>query len=102
MLSLSDILNIKISRFINVAANGIISFFLWLNNIPVCLSPCLCMCGHVCVYVIYTPHIFIHAPVDDIYVLAIVNSAPINTGVYVTLQIKVSSRYAQEWDCWVI
>ena len=72
--------------------------FLWSNNIPLYLSLCLCMCGHVCVYVMYTPHIFIHAPVDEhlgfFHGLAIVNSAPINTGVHITLQIKISSRYA--------
>ena len=36
-LSLSNLLNMIISRSIHVAANGIISFFLWLSNIPVCI-----------------------------------------------------------------
>jgi len=30
------LLSMIISRFIHVAANGIISFFLWLSNIPLC------------------------------------------------------------------
>ena len=37
------------------------------------------------------------------HVLAIANSAAMNTGVHVSLSILVSSvLYAQQWDCWVI
>ena len=36
------------------------------------------------------------------HVLAIVNSAVMNTGVEVSLSILVSSVLAQHWDCWVI
>ena len=40
-LSLSDLtsLGVIISRSIHVAANGIISFFLWLSNIPLLWPP---------------------------------------------------------------
>ena len=58
---LSGLLNMIISRFIHVAANGIISFFLWLSNVTrlpepfVCwwtfrLLPCLICCKQWCVY----------------------------------------------------
>ena len=36
------------------------------------------------------------------HILAIVNSAAMNTGVHMALSILVSSLYAQQWDCWVI
>ena len=58
---------------INVAANGIILFFLWLSSIPL----------HVC-------HIFfIHSSVDGclgcFQVLAIVDGAAVNTGASLLL-----------------
>ena len=37
-----------ISRSIHVAANGIISFFSWLNIIPLYIYVCVCMCVCVC------------------------------------------------------
>ena len=41
-----------ISRSIHVAANGIISFFLWLNKIPLCV--CVCVYTYVrCLYLTY-------------------------------------------------
>ena len=36
-------LNIIISRSIHVAANGIVSFFLCLSNIPLCVCVCVCV-----------------------------------------------------------
>ena len=39
-------LNILISRFILVAANGIISFFLWLSNISLYLYLYICIHTH--------------------------------------------------------
>ena len=36
------------------------------------------------------------------HVLAIVNSAAMNTGVHVSLSILVFGVYAQQWDCWAI
>ena len=52
-LSLSDIsLSIILSMSIHLAANGRISFILWLSSIPLCVYVC------VCVYIyIYTPHL---------------------------------------------
>ena len=71
-----------IFRCIHVAANGIISFFLWLSNMPL---------------YIYMYHIFIHSFVDGhlgcFYVLAIVNSTSVNIGVHVSFQIMVFSGY---------
>ena len=76
-----------ISRSIHVAANGIISFFLWLSSIPLCVRACVrvCVCVCACVRVcvcwvgqkvrsgfsvtshmpyICMPHLFIHSSVD--------------------------------------
>ena len=54
---------------------------------------CVCVCVCVCV-----SHIdFIHSSVNGhsccLYVLAIINSAAMNIGVYVSFQIRVLSRY---------
>ena len=80
-----------ISSCICVAANDIISFFLWLCNIP------LCKC---------TIH-FIHLSVDGhlgyFHVLATVNSAVMNIGVHVLfLKHSFVWIYGQEWDCGII
>ena len=48
--------------------------FLWLNNIPVCV--CVCVC--VCVYT--TSSLFVHL---SMVASMLVNSAAMNTGVYV-------------------
>ena len=73
-------LRMIISRSNHVTANGIISFFLWLSNIPSRTHARVCVCVHI-----YT-HLF-HSSVDRhlgcFHVLAIVSSAVVNTGVHV-------------------
>ena len=70
-----------ISRYIHVAANGIVSFFSMSEK-----------------YIVYMYHLFlIHLSVNGhlrcFHVLAIINSAAMNTGVHVSFQIRVFSRY---------
>ena len=68
-----------ISKHIHADAHGIISFFLWLSNIPL--------------YIGTTSSLSI-PPLMDIYVvLAIVYSSAMNTGVHVSLWIMVFSGY---------
>ena len=53
-------LSIMPSRSIHVARVGKISFFLWLNNIPlwcVCVCVCVCVCTHTHIF-------FIHLSID--------------------------------------
>ena len=73
-----------ISRSIHVAANGIISFFLWLWVIFHCI--------------IYMYHIFfirssVNGHLGCFHVLAIVNSAAVSIVVHVSFQSMVFSRY---------
>ena len=81
-----------ISRFICVAANGIISFFLWLSNIPLCVCIYVCVCVYICIS-IYTPHIFTYSSVDRylgcFHIFATVNSVVMNARAHGPFQIKV-------------
>ena len=68
-----------ISRSVHVAANGIISFDLWL------IFPC-----------VYIPHLYLfiyHWTLGCFHVLAVVNGAATNTGVNVSFRIMIFSRY---------
>ena len=67
-----------ISRSICVAADGIISFFFMTEYYSIA----------------YVYHVFIHASVDGCFsVLAVVNSAAVNTGERVSFQIMIFSGY---------
>ena len=73
-------LTMIMSRSIHVAANGIISLFLWLSNIPL--------------YMWYIYHIFfIHLSVDGhlgcFHILAIVNNSATNIGMHISFLISV-------------
>ena len=70
-----------ISRFIHVAANGIISF-LTAEYYSI-----------VCMYHIFFIHFSVDGHLGYFHVLTVVNSAVMNIGVHVSFQIMFSSRY---------
>ena len=80
-----------LSRSIHVAANGIISVFLMAEWYPT-----VCMC-HI---------FFIHSSVDGLlgcfHILAIVNSAAVNTDACILSDHDFLQIHAQEWDCRVM
>ena len=52
---------------------------------------------------IFFIHSFIRGYLGCFHVLALVSSAAVNTGVYVSFRIKSFLQlYAQEWDCCII
>ena len=76
------------------------ALFCWLSNIPLCI-----LCIYVCVYIthiyihIHTHTFFIHSSVNGhlgcFHLLAIANSAPVNTGMHVSFWISIFSRYTR-------
>ena len=65
-----------------------------------------CSVLRLILHCIYVPHLFIHSSVDEhsgcFCVLAIVNSAAVNTGVHELLNYGFLQVDAQERDCWTI
>ena len=72
--------NMIISGYIHVAANGIISLFLWLSNISLA-------------YFIFLIHSFVNKHLGYFHVLAIVYSVIRNTRVHISFWIMDFSRY---------
>ena len=90
-----------ISRFINVAVNGVIYYFKWLRNIPFQSIPFhththMRTRAHVHIYILYHTF-FIHSSVDGhlvcFNVLVIINSTAMNIRVHVSFWIIVLSGY---------
>ena len=93
-------LSMIISRFIHVATNGIISFVLWMSNIP--LYTYICMYIYVYIYSIFHTHSSVDGYLSCFHVLAFVNSATVNIKVHVLFQIGFPQIYTQEWNCRII
>ena len=73
-------LSMTVSGSIHVAANGIISFFLWPSNIPL----------YVYIYIFITSSLFIYLSMGTgcFHVLTVGNSAAMSSGVQVSFQIS--------------
>ena len=65
-----------------------------MSNVSIYVCVCVCMYMYICTH---THHIFIHSSVNahlgGFHVLAIINSATMNIGVYVSFQIILLSGY---------
>ena len=100
-LPLPDIsLSVMPSRSIHVATNGRISFFLMLNNIPLCI--CLSIYTRICLYIhiyiyIYTHtlHFLIHSSADrhssGFHILAIAMNMEVQLFLYGSLKFLILS-----------
>ena len=69
----------------------LLHYFSWLSSIPLCV--CVCVC--VCVYHIFFVRLSVDGHLHWFHILAIVNSAAMNTGMHVSFQTRVFvlSRY---------
>ena len=76
------LLRMTISRSVHVPANGISSFFLMAEQYSI-----------VYMYHIFFIHSSVNGQLGVFHVLAIVNSAAINIGVYVSFWIMLFSGY---------
>ena len=83
-LHLLTSLSLIISRPIHVAASDIISFFLWLSNIPL-WGVCVCVCVWVQTPCLYP---FIYWWTLN-HVLAIIDSAALNFGVHIKIKVFI-------------
>ena len=87
-LSLCDLFHwVWYSRFTHVVANGRIPFLLWLKNFPL----------WVCEYAQTASSLAIHLLMDihiSSIILATVNNAAMNIGVYVSFPVRVSLSLA--------
>ena len=87
-LSISDLLHLVRQCLVASMLLQMIVFysFLWLSSILLCVYICVCVC--VCVYIHTHCIFFIHSSfgghVDCFCFLAIVNSAAVNIGLYVS------------------
>ena len=87
-LSLSGFLHLVGYSLVHLCwYSGIISFFVWLSNIPL---------HHV-----FSPHSSVGEHSGCFRVLAIVNSAAVNIDI-VCLNCSFIWIYAQEWNCRII
>ena len=71
-----------ISRSIHVAANGIISFFLWLSNIPLCICTISSLSSPLWMDIL-----------GCFQVLAIVNSVAVSIRVHYLFELKFHGNF---------
>ena len=83
--SYSILLHLFHSRTLQVAANDRISFFMTEYSSIVCVCVCVCLC----VYHIFFIYLSIGGHLGDFHIFATINSAALNTGAHISLQVSV-------------
>ena len=76
-----------ISTSILVAAHGIISFFLWLSYIPLCVHTHAYVYKHIHIYHIFSTHSSVDGHLGCSHVLATMNSVAMNIKVQISFWI---------------